>query len=143
MDLVTQARQFDFVREIGGPNKGKWVEIFQHFTGNQPPDSWCASFVSFVIALVTKGTTTLPRSAACQDYYDYAKHNGLLLHLPEVGCLFLYVNDQDHAHHIGIVTQLEPLMGIAGNTSSDGSSSNGDGVYENAIQAVVFIKTGL
>lgn len=143
MDLVAIARLFDFVREVGGQNKGLWVGIFQRFTGNAPGDSWCASFVSFVLAIWKKGATRFPRSAACQDYYDYAKKNGLITHTPMVGDLFLYVDANDHAHHIGIVTQTEPLEGIAGNTSQDGSSSNGDGVYEHGINATIFIRTDL
>lgn len=53
--------------------------------------------------------------------------------------LYLYVNANDHAHHIGFVTSTNPLTGIAGNTSADGTSSNGDGLYEHAIVAHVFV----
>jgi len=143
MTLVDIARSFDFVREVGGPNAGLWVGIFQRFTGNAPGDSWCASFVSFCLAVASKIQTKIPRTAVCQEIYDWAKKNGQLITTPEVGCLFLYVNDQDHAHHVGIVTSTSPLRGIAGNTSSDGKSSDGTGVFEHEINTTVFVHTGL
>ncbi len=37
------------------------------------------------------------------------------------------------AHHVGIVTVLDPLTSIAGNTSEDGLSSEGTGVFEHAL----------
>jgi hypothetical protein len=57
---------------------------------------------------------------------------------PEQDDIFIYVNDADHAHHIGFVSF--PGVGIAGNTSADGSSSNGDRVAEHAISAGPHVK---
>lgn len=116
-----------------GQNKGQRVEAIQHWSGGQPGDSWCCQFATMVLDIFYAGNAPIPRLGACQAVHDLAKKNGWLIMNPSVGDLFLYVNDADHAHHIGIVTVLQPLTGIAGNTSADGSSSNGDRVAEHQI----------
>lgn len=50
---------------------------------------------------------------------------------PVPGDLFIYVNSVNHAHHIGIYTG--DGQGIAGNTSEDGTSSNGTVVAEHGL----------
>lgn len=70
---------------------------------------------------------------ACQSVYDLAKGKGWLVDTPQKDDIFLYVNDANHAHHIGFVT--DPGEGIAGNTSADGKSSNGDRVAEHGISS--------
>jgi len=129
--LVAVARTHSNVRETEGPNKGPEIRVFQHFTGNTDGESWCCSFVCY--CLHEAGSTTFAKSGACQDIYAQAKAKGLVIAKPEVGCLFVYVTDADHAHHIGIITSVSPLTGIAGNTSEDGKSSNGTGVFEHAL----------
>jgi hypothetical protein len=131
--LCAVCHRFDFVREADGPNAGVWVNLFQRFTGNKEGESWCCSFVCFCLDALTKGHSPFKKSGACQDIYEQAKARGLVIDTPEVGCLYVFVNDDDHAHHIGVVTSVSPLRGIAGNTSEDGTSSNGDGVYEHSL----------
>jgi hypothetical protein len=132
--LLDTARQFLFVRERGGQNRGKWVEIFQRFTGNAPGDSWCASFVSFVLAISFAGSSPLLASASCAEILADARAKGLVTDTPIAGeTLFFFVDHTGHAHHVGFVTE---NGGLAGNTSSDGLSSNGDGVYEHALNVV-------
>ena len=132
------AKQYDYVREAG-PNKGLRVEAIQHWSSGQAGDSWCCEFATMVLDICFKGNSPIPRLQACQDVYDLAKSKGWITSTPQVDDLFLYVNDQDHAHHIGIVSSVNPLEGIAGNTSKDGTSSNGDGVYNHGINAKVFV----
>lgn len=134
MDAVELARQFLFVREIGGQNRGFWVEWIQHFTGNSPGDSWCASFVSMILGIYFqgKGKSTMLTTAVVQDMYAWAKDHGWLTTTPTPGDLFLYVDENDHAHHVGFYTGDGPT-GIAGNTSTDGTSSNGDRVAEHPL----------
>jgi hypothetical protein len=131
------ARRFSFVRETDGPNDGTWVSLFQRFTGNRPGDSWCASFVSLVLDIVYRGHVPLRRSASCQSILDECTRKGFVAlagAVPQSDDLFFYVN-AGGAHHMGIVTDATPLgtVGIAGNTSSDGASSNGTGVFEHAL----------
>lgn len=134
MNLLTAiARLFSFVREVGGANRGLWVSMFQQYTGNAPGDSWCCSFVSYLLALKYNGKSPLTKTASCAAMLAQARTLGMEKALPIPGDLFFYVNDAGHAHHVGIITQTMPLTGIAGNTSEDGQSSNGDGVYEHAL----------
>lgn len=138
MTPIEIARLFLFVREAG-PNTGQRVEAIQRWCGGQPGESWCAYWATLVLDLAFDGQAPIPRMGSCQAIRELADSKGWITDTPSVGDLFLYVNAQDHAHHIGIVTQLDPLTGIAGNTSADGTSNNGDRVAEHAITATVFV----
>lgn len=111
------------------------VESIQHWSGGVSGQSWCAYFVLFIFDICFGGKSVNPikRSGAVQDIYNQAKANGWITIEPVIDDLFIYVNDVGHAHHIGIVTIDGGATGIAGNTSADGTSSNGDGVYEHQI----------
>jgi hypothetical protein len=139
--VVDIARQFLFVREAQsiGQNRGLRVEAIQHWSNGQFGDSWCMQFATMVLDIAFQGKAPLDRQGSCQAVYDIAKKNGWVTTTPNIGDLFLYVNDQDHAHHVGIVTSVSPLIGIAGNTSEDGTSNNGDRVAEHSIKSHVFV----
>lgn len=129
MTVLEIARLFLYVREAEA-NKGLRVEAIQKWSGGAPGDSWCCEFATMVLDLAYAGNSPIPRLQACQAVLDLATTNGWLVEEPEPEDLFLYVNDAGHAHHIGFVTAVSPLTGIAGNTSADGTSSNGDRVAE-------------
>lgn len=133
--LLWLARRFLFVREIGGANRGIWVEIFQSFTGGQDGDSWCADAVCFILAIMYGGylNMPIPRTGSCAVIYAHATSEGWIVATPQLGDLYFYVDAYDHAHHIGLVSVLTPLTGIAGNTSPDGTSSNGTGMFEHTL----------
>lgn len=138
MALVTLARLFLFVRETKGANRGVWVELFLKYTDNQPGDSWCCSFVSFLLSIYYSGKSPLTKTASCATLLGQAQKLGYMLPkgtTPEQGDLFFYLDTTGHAHHVGIVTGVAGLttIGIAGNTSEDGKSSDGTGVFEHAI----------
>jgi len=124
------ARQFLFVREAG-PNKGNRVEAIQQWGGGIAGQSWCCWFATMVLDICFEGNAPIPRLGACQSVYDLATKNGWLVSKPQKDDIFLYINSEDHAHHIGFIT--EGGQGIAGNTSEDGTSSNGDRVAEHTI----------
>lgn len=125
------ARQFPL--KEAGQNKGQRVEAIQHWSGGIPGQSWCCYFATFILDVCFELNAPIPRLGACQDVYNMAKAKGWLVDKPVNDDLFLYVNDQDHAHHVGIITNADENIGIAGNTSADGVSSNGDGVYEHKL----------
>lgn len=131
------SRQFLFVREAG-PNRGQRVEAIQKWSGGQSGDSWCCQFTTMVLDICFDGKSPIPRLGACQQVYDLAKKEGWMVDVPTKDDIFIYVNDDDHAHHIGFVT--EPGDGIAGNTSADGKSSNGDRVAEHGISSGSHVK---
>lgn len=138
--LSVIARRLNFIREHGA-NDGAWVNFVQRFTHNAAGDSWCASFVSLVVDIAYRGQSPLLRTASCALMLADAARKGYLVgDQPTVDDLYFFLDDKGHAHHVGIVSGLDPLAGIAGNTSADGKSSNGDGVYEHAITAKVFVR---
>lgn len=130
--LSVIARRFAFVRETEGPNRGRFVEFFLRFTGNVPGESWCASFES-VCEDIAFGKAVTPRTASCQEKLDWAVRKGRVVREPAVDDLVFSINAQGRAHHIAVCSGTSPLMAVAGNTSPDGLSDNGVGVYEHEI----------
>ncbi len=140
--LVAVARHLAFIRETEGPNRGAWVSMLQRFCYGADGDSWCADFVSFVLDVAYHGHPPFPRTGSSQTLLERAlAHGGVKVSAPIPEDLYFYVNAAGVAHHVGIVTSASPLEGIAGNTSEDGLSDNGTGVYEHAIPAsAVFVR---
>jgi len=135
-DPVAVARMFAYVREAQqlGQNRGLRVEAIQRWANGQTADSWCAEFATMVLDIAYQGRSPIGRLQSCEDIRHLAADNRWLVEVPSVGDLVLSIDPATRrAHHVGIVTALEPLAAIAGNTSPTGASSNGDGVYEHAI----------
>ncbi len=124
------ARQFLFVRETP-QNKGQRVEAIQRWAGGVPGSSWCSYFATMVLDICFQGVSPIPRLGRVQDVYDLALKNHWMTTTPVKNDLFIYVDNNNHGHHIGIYT--ENGQGIAGNTSADGTSSNGDRVAEHTL----------
>lgn len=140
-DIIRIARLFLFVREAG-QNQGMRVNAIQKWSGGFPGDPWCCYWATMVLDLAFAGNAPIQRTGSCQRVYEWAKREGWVTGTPAKGDLFLYVNDGDYAHHIGIVTSVDgtTVTGIAGNTSADGRSNNGDRVAERPVPlATVFI----
>ena len=135
-------RQFRYVREAKEQNTGQRVEGIQRWGGGEKGQSWCCYWATMMLDSWYQGQSPIPRLGLCEDVHDLAKKNGWITTTPEPGDIVLSVTDTGHAHHIGIVTSSSPLKSIAGNTSKDGVSSNGDGVYEHEISTTnkVFVK---
>lgn len=141
MTLLAIARLFLFVREASA-NAGQRVEAIQKWCGGQKGESWCCYFVTLVLDLYYQGTSPVPRLGACEDVHQLAKRNGWIVDEPEPGDVVLSVNASGHAHHIGFCTVSTPLATIAGNTSEDGASSNGERVAEHPVSRTgkVFVR---
>lgn len=150
LSLTDFLRNFTFLREAG-QNKGQRVEAIQHWCGGTPGQSWCCYFITFGLDVCYAGSAPIKRLGACQDVYDIAKRgeNGVRLlaqaETPLKDDLYLFVNDEGHAHHIGVVTTDTKygdtiFNGLAGNTSEDGKSSNGDRAAERPIPFGNYVK---
>ena len=131
--LTAVARHFDFVRETLGPNRGFWVSKFQRDVGGSVGESWCADFVSFVLDVAYMGATPIARTNATRAMLSQATVKGFVVTSPRPDDLYFFLRADGTPHHVGIVTDVDPLRGIAGNTSVDGASDNGIGVFEHAI----------
>lgn len=140
--LSVVARRFEFVRETQGANAGYWVNLFQRFAGGQEGDSWCCDFVSFVEDVAYKGDSPSKRTGSCQEKLDHARAHGWEVQTPLTDDLCFSVNGAGHAHHVAIITAGPHLSAIAGNTSEDGVSSDGTGVFEHLINPAnkVFVR---
>lgn len=131
MTTLAIFRLFKFVREATGQNHGLRVNAIQKWGGGEDGQSWCCWLVTMVLDLFFQGQSPVPRLGACEDVRQICIKNGWQVARADVqpGDLALAVKD-GHAHHIAMVTVPSPLELIAGNTSSDGHSANGDGCYE-------------
>lgn len=116
-------------REVGGNNRGKWVERFLRYVGLGPGYPWCAAFVSDVLGAA--GFTKF-KSAAVVLWRQWARDNKCWHKEPAIGALCLYVKPNGTGH-IGIVESFTALSvtSIEGNTSSgeSGSQRDGDGAF--------------
>jgi len=140
--LTVIARRLAFIRETEGPNRGAWVEFLQRQCGGVPGDSWCAQFASVVCDIAYHGRSPVKKSGAADARLQDARMKGFVVPFPQPDDLYYFINSVGHAHHEGIVTDILPLVGIAGNTSEDGTSPNGTGVFEHEISVsrIVFVR---
>ncbi len=138
-EVLYLARKTRYLREAGGQNRGQRVEALQHWCGGQPGESWCAYWATALLDIIYEGKAPIPRMGGVQAIRELAQKNGWITTTPSLGDLFLYIDANDRAHHIGFVSAITPLSGIAGNTSESGTSDNGDRVAEHQITARVFV----
>ncbi len=131
--LSAIARRLIFIRETDGPNRGAWVEFLQRFSHGVPGDSWCADFVSFCCDVAYHGQSPLVKSGSTKVMLDDAYVKGFHVMSPQPDDLYFFLSSEGVPHHVGIVTAIGPLTGIAGNTSASGASSNGTGVFEHGL----------
>lgn len=136
---ITLARLFVYVREAGA-NNGQRVNGFQIWCGGKDAlgTSWCCWFATWVLDVCFQGNSPIPRLGLVQDVYDLAAKNGWVSFMhPLPGDLVVYLDANGHAHHIGFFCydQTTPTQWniLAGNTSADGASSNGDRVAEHEL----------
>ena len=133
-ELLAVAQDLAFIRETEGLNRGRWVAWLQEFCHGRPGDPWCCDFESFVEHVAYHGHPPTKRTGACQEKLDDCRRLNFMISAPTIGCLVFTLTASGHAIHIGIVTDLHPLTAIAGNTSEDGLSINGDGVHTHPVR---------
>lgn len=140
--LVSIAKTFVGVTEIGGDNRGPQVEAFQRALGTPAVgQAWCVDFVQFCVKTVDEqlGTQTVlaPTQSALQLWKDT---DALAMTSdPEVGAVAIWQHYDDAGKptalgHAGIVIEVVSdtlFKTVEGNTGpSQGVEREGDGVYE-------------
>lgn len=129
------ARSYDWVREVGGDNKGQAVEHFLSVTKLGPGYPWCAAFVAFVGRATMGKDWPLPLVAGCASLAEAAEKKGILTTEPKPGDIFLlwFPSLKRFGHTGFIVDQAEngKWNVIEGNAAdpSKPSSRNGWGVF--------------
>lgn len=152
MKSLDLARQYLGKQETAGPNDGPILRTIRDamLYPGAPPCSWCALFVAWVLARAYLPIDTPSRlyrhelSAllgfvrpwyieSTRDWLANASDLGMIVPAPEPGDLFILLDAQGNAHHIGFVVsdgsaQSGDFRTLEGNTN-EGGSANGDGVY--------------
>lgn len=132
--LAQTARQFRYFREAAVNNTGLRVNGVQIWAGGQSKDSWCAEMLTVWFDMFYQGAAPLPRMQNCELIRQFARAHGWMIQAPEVDCVVLSIDPATGlAHHVALCTVAAPLTTIAGNTSADGKSINGDRVAEHPI----------
>lgn len=118
------------VSQIGYKEKGNNDTIYGAWYGmNYQP--YCMMFISWCAAQCGISTGTIPKLAYvpyCVEFYQkQGRYKAKGTYRPEAGDLIIYGSNS----HIGIVEKVQgnTVFTIEGNTSANGNSSNGDGVY--------------
>lgn len=140
------ARLFLPLREAQsiGQNMGQRVNAVQLWTSGPSAfgESWCDDWAWLVLDLYFEFQCPFPRTASTDVTLKYARDNDIIVDEPEEGDLILSLNSSTDAHHIAIYTSgwapqsdgSYRMVTIAGNTSEDGKSSNGDRVAEHEVR---------
>lgn len=133
MTSIQIARLFLHVRESTKHlNDGPWVEAMLRFLGLPPGNPWCACYVCVVEDLFTCGNPRFPKSASCETIHQWAKKHNKIVKEPRAGDLFLVLNAEGRAHHVGLCADAATngkVPTVEGNTNVDGSR-DGYGVFE-------------
>lgn len=134
-ELIAHCRRFLFVREIA-PNSSPEIDRWLARFGLAPGASWCAVYACSMV-LDLDPLTKLKTSAGALALL--AKNAPIVVHDPQPGDIMVW----DHGHglgHVAVVTGVVRVGGvvasvtaIAGNTSADGVSRNGDRVAEHEV----------
>jgi hypothetical protein len=138
-DPVAVAKMFRYVREAG-QNRGLRVEAIQHWSGGEPGEPWCDDFaVGMILDICFQGASPFPRQrdidGSTVAALAYAKAQGWVVPIDQAapGDLVFSVRGDGTPHHVGILETVSPFQTIAGNTSEDGTSDNGDRVAEHVV----------
>lgn len=146
MMLNELARKFLFVKETKVQNTGARVEAIQRWGGGEKGQSWCAFFATMLLDIYFEGKSPIERTGSCDDILNLAREKEWLVEIPRVDDLYLFLNEPNDAHHVGLVTDVDAtgFLGLSGNTSEDGRSSNGNRVAERHLELhpgkIIFVR---
>jgi len=117
--------------EVGGNNRGPFVQRILARLGLGPGNPWCATFVTTCLLDAGFPKSALPKGpAAVYNWYQDAKRLGCIVSHGVRGDLFFWT-DRTHHGHIGFITGSTPdgsrYKTIEGN-SNTGDGRDGDGV---------------
>lgn len=125
------ARLFRFVRETAGPNRGRWVNLFQAYCDGVSGDAWCCDFRSFVRSIQYQGQSPELRTGNCQAALSASRAAGhrvsVVPHPDDTGYC---IDANGRAFHTFIVGPVAPdgRFATAEGNSNDDGSANGDRV---------------
>ncbi len=142
--LVFESKRWVGIKEVGGPNKGQVVEMFQKAVdGKASGEPWCLAFVQFCIEMVDAEFDFVRQMKAMKTICKPTEHCLTLWNattpqarkkLPEAGLIVLWQHGDTTSGHAGIVTEVlekGEFRTVEGNTGAGtGVIREGDGVFE-------------
>lgn len=128
------------IRESGGNNRGKMVELLQETIGRAEGEAWCMSFVQTMIAyaeVMTGKVSPIFVSEGCAQTWLNTDKAQRVFKVPAPGAVVIWKNETTGMGHTGIVSSYNAKGGyfnaIEGNTGGgvDGGKvvRDGGGVY--------------
>ena len=144
--LISAAATYVGLKEAGGNNRGKMVELFLAGVRQPPGQPWCAAFVHHVGFWShfdyeeKKSSWPLPATASCYVLGAFAGTRQVLVQEPLPGDVFLQYNaGLRRFAHTGIVVRVDEVRETAGErwyecttiegNTNEGGSAEGEGVY--------------
>lgn len=142
--LISEARRWVGIQEVGGNNRGQLVDIFLKTSGMPSGNPWCMAFVEYCVTQVDRmayllnSTTTaakMAKSARCMTVWEQSPLE-VRDALPAPGSIVIWEKHGSTDGHTGVVIEADPSAGvfktIEGNTSPIGATieREGDGVYQ-------------
>lgn len=111
------------VREVGGPNRGPWVDECLRFVGLEPREGppggypWCAASL---VWCCWRAGVTIPKTASVHKLAD--KLAARQLEQPEPGCIFVHLAPKGRGHTGFWTADLQDgrAMTLSGNTNDEG-----------------------
>src|SRR6185295_10541764 len=108
--LIAAVSGFVGLREEGGDNRGRMVELFLRGVDQPPGQPWCAAFVHHVGYWshfdydAKRSSWPLPPTASCYLLGAWARDRRILYSQPREGDVFLLWSSQKaRFHHTGVV----------------------------------------
>lgn len=130
--IVASARAYEGVEEEPiGSNSGPLIDHWLAFVGAKPGDAWCSAFACAVVheSRVLLGMHPLTFRVSAGALSLLSKNQTLVTTDPQSGDLIVWDHGQGKGH---VSIKTGPDTHIAGNTSPDGKSRQGYGVFEHA-----------
>lgn len=119
------------VREKGGNNRGKEVELIQRSSGGRPGDAWCMWYVQALIAYVEKKLnikSKIYHSGSCASVWEKTPKDQRAKIFPLAGAVVIWKNKKTGMGHTGIFiesTDKKTMLTSEGN-STEGLNSRGE-----------------
>jgi hypothetical protein len=134
--VINVALAMDWCVEVDS-NRGQAVDAITRRCGLEPPQPWCACFVSWCGRAALGSLWPMPMVGGCATLGEIATQRGWLVAEPTFGAIFLlWSAELNRYRHTGFVTAWEAdsdthWTTIEGNASPDGSPE-GTGVFRRA-----------
>lgn len=108
------------VREERGPNRGRWVRVYQRWAGIAEGLPWCVAFALYKVHQAARRLgirSRLPRTGSSSSLYRWYRTRGLVLTAARPGCVGMLRGGPTGHRHTFLVEEVEDdcVRGVDGN----------------------------